>query len=159
MGMTTSSLEPEPAPPIDLSPGLEMLQDLLEPKEMARKRQFVYCTFRLEGYHQFPEAGFDPSFKTDDFMDVSHLANRHMHYFDFKVWVEVRHSNRNVEFIQLRRWIMSLYQEGTLELNDMSCEMISDALHQTLVHRYPVSIRIDVSEEGINGSYTEYDLD
>jgi len=123
------------------------------------KKTFVYCTFQKEAYHFFPGADQDPQYATGDEYDVSHLASRHMHYFNFKVWVEVTHNNRQIEFIQLRRWIESLYAKGTLELNHQSCEMLSDALCEKLAERYPgMEIRIDVSEEGINGSYTEYKL-
>lgn len=121
------------------------------------KKQFVYCSFVKEGYHYFPEAATDPRYKTGDAMDVSHLGTRHFHYFYFKVWVEVTHANRDIEFIQLRRWLESLYTNGTLEMDHRSCEMLSDDLHAAVYAKYPVSIRIDVSEDNINGSYTEYD--
>ena len=121
------------------------------------KKTFVYCTFQKEAYHCFPEASLNKQYATGDEYDVSHLASRHMHYFNFKVWVQVTHDNRQIEFIQLRRWIESLYANGTLELNHQSCEMLSDALYTQLADRYPnMEIRIDISEEGINGSYTEY---
>jgi hypothetical protein len=80
-----------------------------------------------------------------------------MHYFFFKVWVEVFHDNRDIEFIQMRRWIEELYDSGYLSMDNQSCEMMSDALAIQLRCRYPNSeIRIDISEENINGSYTEY---
>lgn len=124
------------------------------------KKTFVYCTFQKEGYHCFPEAATDPQYKTNDIYDVSHLGTRHMHYFNFKVWVEVTHENRQIEFIQLRRWIETLYSSGSLELSNQSCEMMSDALYEKLSEKYPgMEIRIDISEEGINGSYTEYTVD
>lgn len=165
MGMTTTSLnDPIPDVPkttgyVEQTPetGIEVLEALLE-EPIIRKQQFVYCTFQQEGYHCFPEAATDSKYATGDEFDVSHLANRHFHYFNFKVWVEVTHSNRSIEFIQLRRWLQSLYTSNTLELDNMSCEMISDALHKTIFARYPVNIMIDVSEEGINGSYTEYSV-
>jgi hypothetical protein len=121
------------------------------------KKTFVYCTFQKEAYHLFPGADKNPLFATGDEYDVSHLASRHMHYFNFKVWVQVMHQNRQIEFIQLRRWIENLYLNKSLELNHQSCEMISDALYEKLIQKYPdMQIRIDISEEGINGSYTEY---
>lgn len=120
------------------------------------KKTFVYCSIQKEGYHCFPEASTDPNFNTGDAYDVSHLAYRHMHYFFIKIWVEVHHANRDIEFIQLRRWLESLYS-GTLELNNKSCEMIADDLYVELHNRYPTSeIRIDVSEDNINGAYIEY---
>jgi hypothetical protein len=121
------------------------------------KKTFVYCTFQKEGYHFFPGADTDPQYATGDVYDVSALGFRHMHYFNFKVWVEVTHANRQIEFIQLRRWIERLYSTGALELDNQSCEMMSDALYEKISARYPgMEIRIDISEEGINGSYTEY---
>lgn len=124
------------------------------------KKTFVYTTFQKEGYHCFPEAKDDPKFKTGDYLDVSHLGDRHFHYFYFKVWIEVNHLNRSIEFIQLRRWIEKQYQDGALELNFMSCEMLGDQLVDLLSQKYPNSeIRVDVSEENINGSITEYTPD
>jgi hypothetical protein len=120
------------------------------------KKQFIYVPFIKEGYHCFPEAATDPAYATGDKFDVSHLGFRHMHYFHFKVWVEVNHTNRDIEFIQFRRWLESLYDVGTLKLDNQSCEMISDNLHKIIFDKYPVDIRIDVAEDGINGSYTEY---
>ena len=54
--------------------------------------------------------------------------------------------------------ITKMYNEREIELDYKSCEMISNDLWKFLSKKYPSSeIRIDVSEEGINGSYTEYD--
>lgn len=124
------------------------------------KKTFVYVTFLKEGYHAYPAAAYDPNLATRDEYDVSHLAFRHMHYFYFKVWIQVSHNDREIEFIQLRRWLESLYDKGTLELNNQSCEMISDNLYAVISERYPgTEIRIDVSEDNINGSYTEYPVE
>ena len=121
------------------------------------KKTFVYCSFQKEGYHYFPGADTNPIYATGDEYDVGHLGTRHMHYFNFRVWVQVTHENRQIEFIQMRRWIENLYRQGILELDHQSCEMMSDALCEKLREKYPgMEIRIDISEEGINGSYTEY---
>jgi hypothetical protein len=121
------------------------------------KKTFVYTMFVKEGYHCFPAAETDPKFATRDDMDVSHLANKHMHYFYFKVWVEVNHMDRDIEFIQLRRYLEGLYSQKTLNLDYRSCEMLAEDLYQQLNKKYPYSeIRIDVSEENINGAYVEY---
>ena len=121
------------------------------------KKTFVYCSFQKEGYHCFPEAGFDSKYATGDEYDVSHLAHKHMHYFYIKIWVQVNHSNRDIEFIQLRRWLESLYGSGTLSLNSKSCEMIAEDLYEYVIEKYPEQeIRIDVSEDNINGAYIEF---
>lgn len=123
------------------------------------QKTFVYTSFQKEGYHYFPEAAIDPVFVTNDHYDVSHLGSRHFHYFNFKVWVEVTHSNRQIEFIQLRRWIEDQYGSGSLDVNSKSCEMLAEDLYLLLSKKYPnVEIRIDVSEEGINGAYLEFKL-
>jgi len=124
-------------------------------KQQAKK--FVYVTVQKEGYHCFPEAATDPQFATGDKYDVSHLASRHFHYFYIKVWVEVTHSNRSIEFIQLRRWIDELYGEGVLSLDNASCEMIAENLYDQIAERYPGrEVRIDVSEDNINGALIEF---
>lgn len=134
--------------------------NILKEKNQARKnnsKKFIYVSVQKEGYHCFPEAATDPQFKTNDEYDVSHLANKHMHYFFIKVWIEVGHSNRQIEFIQFRRWIDSLYNEKTLSLNSKSCEMIAEDLFEIISQKYPNrEIRIDVSEDNINGAFLEF---
>lgn len=125
---------------------------------MSKKRMYVYTQFVKEGYHCYPEAKHDPKLATGDFMDVSHLGERHFHYFYFKVWVEVNHSNRDIEFIQLRRRLESLFREGAMEVNNKSCEMLADEMLELLKSWYPgCAIKIDISEENINGALLEYE--
>ena len=127
---------------------------------IINKKTFVHTQFVKEGYHCFPEAATDPKYATDDEMDVSHLGDRHFHYFYFKVHVQVNHDNRDIEFIQLRRWLESLYDNKSLELNNQSCEMIAEALRRKISQKYPDSdIRIDVSEDNINGALVEYEIE
>jgi len=124
---------------------------------MITQKTFVYTSIQKEGYHSFPEAATNSEYATKDDMDVSHLANVHSHYFTIKVWIEVTHSNRQIEFLQLRRRLEQLYGTGALSLDSKSCEMIAEDLYVELNKWYPnVEIRIDVSEDNINGAYTEW---
>lgn len=126
-------------------------------KIIPASKKFVYASIQKEGYHCFPEAGTNPAYATGDQYDVSHLALRHMHYFFIKVWVEVKHSNRDIEFIQMRRWLGNLYGTGTLSLDSKSCEMIAEDLYLQIANKYPnCDVRIDVSEDNINGAYLEF---
>ena len=126
-------------------------------KNVAKK--FIYVQFQKEGYHCFPEAATDPQFCTGDEYDVSHLSHKHMHYFYIKVWLQVTHSNRQVEFIQFRRWLENLYTTQSLELNNKSCEMIAEDLYDVIARKYPeCEIRIDISEDNINGAYLEFSI-
>jgi hypothetical protein len=114
-------------------------------------KRFIWVTFQREGIHRFPLAGTDPNLA-----DVAFLANEHRHIFHFNVSIEVFHNDRDIEFIQFKRWLESLYQ-GTLELNFKSCEMISDDLYEVIASRYPGrDIEITVSEDGENGATIRY---
>jgi hypothetical protein len=114
-------------------------------------KRMIWVTFQREGIHRFPAAATDPNLA-----DVAFLANEHRHIFHFNVSIEVFHNDRDIEFIQFKRWLENLYQ-GTLELNFKSCEMISDDLYEVIASRYPGrDIEITVSEDGENGATIRY---
>jgi len=124
-------------------------------KTNAQKKIFVQ--FQKEGIHCYPAAATDPALATGDEYDVSFLASPHRHIFHFKVWIDVKHSDRDIEFIQFKRWLENLYVNNTLQLSYKSCEMISDDLYLQIAQKYPNrDVWIDVSEDGENGSYAEY---
>jgi hypothetical protein len=111
----------------------------------------VWVRFQKEGIHKYPAALDDPKL-----IDVSFLGHPHRHIFHFKVWIEVFHDDRDVEFILFKRWLEGLY-DGTLELNYNSCEMIADDLHKEVTNKYPRrKIWISVSEDGENGCIKKY---
>jgi len=113
----------------------------------------IWVTFRREGIHKYPAALTDPKLKTGDEYDVSFLGYPHRHMFHFKVAIEVFHDDRDIEFIQFKRWLENLYGKGTLELDYKSCEMIATDLYQQINARYPNrETTIDVSEDGENGA-------
>lgn len=125
-------------------------------KESASK--MIWVTFRKEGIHKYPAALDDPNLATGDEYDVSFLGYPHRHIFHFKVWIDVFHNDRDIEFIQFKRWLEKLYSEKTLELDYKSCEMMSDDLFGKIQERYPErSVWIEVSEDGENGSFIKYD--
>ena len=111
-----------------------------------------------EGIHKYPAALDDPKLATGDRMDVSFLGYPHRHIFHFKVAIEVFHDDRDIEFIQFKRWIEDMYSESTLKLDYKSCEMMSDDLYVQITKKYPGrKIEIDVSEDGENGSHAIYE--
>jgi hypothetical protein len=122
-------------------------------------RRFIFVTFQKEGIHCYPAAATDPALATKDEYDVSFLATPHRHIFHFKVWIEVEHLDRAIEFIQFKRWLENLYKEGTLELDYKSCEMMAEDLYDTIAIRYPDrEIWIEVSEDGENGALLKFKL-
>ena len=119
----------------------------------------VFVRFQKEGIHAYPDAATNPALKTGDDMDVSFLASPHRHMFHFEVRIDVFHDDRDLEFIQEKRFMEKLYSAGTLQLDHKSCEMLADDLYQQLAIRYKNTGRtltILVSEDGENGSITTY---
>ena len=119
----------------------------------------IWVTFSQEGVHYYPGADTNPATATGDWDDVSFLGYKHRHIFHFKVWIEVFHDDRDIEFIQFKRWMEKMYADGTMKLDYKSCEMISDDLYMAITKRYPGrKIEIDVSEDGENGSHAVYEI-
>ena len=117
----------------------------------------IWVTFTKEGIHCYPAAASDPQLNTGDEYDVSFLASPHRHIFHFRVSIDVLHTDRDIEFIQFKRWLESLYVGGILELNYKSCEMIADDLYVQIAQKYPNrDVHIEVSEDGENGCFVEY---
>jgi hypothetical protein len=128
-------------------------------KQDIRPLKMIWVTFQKEGIHCYPAAATDPNLATGDQYDVSFLANPHRHIFHFRVWLSVTHNDRDVEFIQFKRWLEQLYSsaQGVLSLDHKSCEMMSDELYDTISQRYPDrEVWIEVSEDGENGSFIKY---
>ena len=67
---------------------------------MNNETSMIWVTFRREGIHCYPEAATNP-----DLEDVAFLSNPHRHMFHFKVWIDVKHDSREIEFIQFKRWL------------------------------------------------------
>lgn len=123
----------------------------------VRPSKMIWVTFRKEGVHCFPDALTNPQFATGDEYDVSFLGHPHRHIFHFKVWIAVEHNDRDIEFIQFKRWLENLYEDGTVQLDHKSCEMISDELYVVISGKYPHrEVWIEVSEDGENGSFIRY---
>jgi hypothetical protein len=126
-------------------------------KEHAERK--IWVTFRKEGIHRYPAADSDPQLATGDEYDVSFLAVPHRHIFHFRVWIDVFHNDRDIEFIQFKRWLENLYAKGTLKLDYKSCEMIADDIYIKIAERYPNRVAwIEVAEDGENGCLIKYEL-
>jgi hypothetical protein len=118
----------------------------------------IWVTFRREGIHRYPAAATDPQLCTAGEYDVSFLANAHRHIFHFRIWIDVFHNDRDIEFIQFKRWLESLYSKDILELDFKSCEMIADDLYIQVAGRYPGrAVWIEVAEDGENGCLIKYE--
>ncbi len=121
----------------------------------------IWVTFRKEGIHKYPAALQDSQLATGDEYDVSFLGYPHRHIFHFRVWIDVFHNDRDVEFIQFKRWLEKLYSsnQGVLSLDYKSCEMIADDLYLQIAERYADrAVWIEVAEDGENGALIKYEI-
>lgn len=97
--------------------------------------------------------------------DVLFLKNIHRHEFFVYVKVEVGHSNRDIEFLQLQcdidATINTLYQKSNLLKNtylleSKSCEMIANDIYKMLKDKYNI-VSIEIGEDGENFGIIERD--
>jgi hypothetical protein len=126
---------------------------------MEQAQRQIWVTFRKEGIHKYPAALDDPKLATGDQYDVSFLGYPHRHIFHFRVSIDVWHNDRDIEFIQFKRWLEALYsgESNCLRLDYKSCEMIADELYVQIANRYPDRrVIIEVSEDGENGCSITY---
>lgn len=125
---------------------------------MKKTSNSIWVTFQKEGIHKYPAALTDPTLATGDEYDVSFLGYPHRHMFHFYVNIEVFHNDRDIEFIQFKRWLESLYANGTLQLDYKSCEMICDELAEIINSKYPNrKLNLKVSEDNENGASCSYE--
>jgi len=121
---------------------------------LERASRQIWITFQREGIHKYPAALEDHGLA-----DVSFLGYPHRHIFHFRVSIDVFHNDRDIEFIQFKRWVESLYSHSNsiLELDYKSCEMIADDLYVQIANRYPGrNVTISVSEDDENGCEITY---
>jgi len=116
-------------------------------------KRYIFVTFQREGLHCYPAAATDPMLATGSWDDVSFLASVHRHVFHFKVQISVEHNDRDIEFIQLKRWCERQYDTNVLSFNHKSCEMLAEELGEKILATYPGrELTITVSEDNENGA-------
>lgn len=129
---------------------------------MQQAGRQIWVTFQKEGIHCYPAAATDPQLATGDYYDVSFLGFPHRHIFHFRISIDVFHNDRDIEFIQFKRWLEQLYSgnQAVLQLDYKSCEMIADDLYIQIAGRYPGrNVTISVSEDNENGCVITYPID
>lgn len=106
----------------------------------------IYVRFERKGFHQYPDA---PE-------QVEYLKQRHRHLFKFEVGVEVYHDDRDIEFHMFQQEIENLF-EGTLEIDNKSCEMLCRDIGEYVTSTYPGRyVYVNVSEDGECGATVEW---
>lgn len=107
----------------------------------------IWVTFDVIGFHAYSDA---PN-------EVAYLRDRHRHKFMYKVWIEIQHNDREIEFHLFKTWLYSLYQGCAIEANNKSCEMLIDDLANEINKKYPKRyFIIEVSEDGECGAIKHF---
>jgi len=118
---------------------------------MPVANRYIKVSFQKEGIHKYPDA--------KNLKGVEFLQYPHRHIFHFYVTLSVEHNDRDVEFILFKRELENLFENGTLQLDYKSCEMLAEDLLDYLEVNYPKrGVRVEVYEDDENGGILENDL-
>lgn len=105
-------------------------------------RASIIFTFQVDGFHRWPSP---PAARHE------YLSARHHHRFFVRVELEVRHDDREFEFIEMAGTYQKMFQHwmDSRELETCSCEMMA----RRLLANLPVGreARVEVLEDGIHG--------
>ena len=106
------------------------------------RKSFIKVSFQKEGIHKYPNAP----------KEVEFLRHPHRHMFHFHVTLEVFHDDRDVEFIIFKRELENLFENGTMQANNKSCEMLAHDLLDYLEINYNGRMaKVEVYGDGENG--------
>jgi hypothetical protein len=99
----------------------------------------IFCRTRFEGFHCWPDA---PD-------EVRFLRDPHRHEFHVRVWHEVNHDNRDIEFILYKRSVDMLIRTAKMHEDTMhwSCETWARYIGERMQ-----AATVEVSEDGENGA-------
>jgi hypothetical protein len=121
--------------------------------------RWIEVKFTREGIHRYPAAEKDTNLATGDYLDVSFLAYPHRHIFHFYVSIAVTHNDREIEFIQFKRWLEKEYSSGTMNVDYKSCEMLAEDLFNLLQQYNRFKNRdlvVKVYEDDENGAILKF---
>ena len=113
-------------------------------------RIWAVIRFQFEGVHRWIDAK----------EGVKFLSYPHRHMFHCEAWVEEKHDNRDVEFIEAKRYILNkvLNDAGfSLRMIGYSCEQIATDIIKFMKEKYGEDrkYKCSVAEDGENGSLVE----
>lgn len=107
----------------------------------------ITCNTSFEGIHCWPDA---PE-------EVKYLRDPHRHIFKVTVTIDVKHNDREIEFIMVKhhvdRWIrLQCDFRGIYRMGSNSCEDTAELIIQWIESRWPHrKVSVSVFEDGENG--------
>lgn len=117
----------------------------------------IFITTQKEGFHCWPDA---PE-------EVAFLRNLHRHMFGVKVSIQVKHNDRELEFILVKRFVNECLDEIFAKAKEaISCEDIATKLYWKVMEKYSLHdpceerlIIVQVNEDGENGAFVNGELE
>lgn len=108
---------------------------------------YITVTFSFSGTHFWPDATGNHEY----------LKNEHRHLFEFKVMIEVRHDDRELEFLAVLDYLRPRFQDNC-NWGTMSCEQIGEAVLEILFLQYGRDriYTVSVKEDGENGAVLQW---
>lgn len=99
----------------------------------------IFIRTRFEGFHHWPDAP----------QEVAFLRDLHRHEFHVRVWTQVDHEDRAIEFILFKRIVDRTIQslQSTRDTKTWSCEMWARE-----IGALSAAEAVEVSEDGENGA-------
>jgi 6-pyruvoyl-tetrahydropterin synthase len=102
----------------------------------------IWITHRFPAFHKWEKAP----------KEVAFLRNLHRHMFHVKVWLEVQHEDRELEFFMVKRKLVD-FCDGFEGRTIGSCENTADNIKAFMQMEYPKrGIEVEVSEDGESGA-------
>ena len=106
---------------------------------------FITVKYQVEGFHNWPGAIEH---------EESYLTHLHRHMFHFTVGLEVRHHDREVEFIGLRRELLLFTEQQQFTALATSCEqLVAEIIEYLQVNYKSRQCFVWVEEDGENGAF------
>lgn len=103
----------------------------------------IFITTSFEGIHCWNDA---PD-------EVSFLRFPHRHIFGVRVEIEIRHDDREIEFILFKNYINELVKRFEGDNRALSCEMMAQQMLDQIASKYPARcVSVEVNEDGENGA-------
>lgn len=115
-------------------------------------KSYIKVSLQQEGFHKWENA---PE-------EVAFLRNTHRHMFHIYATIEVKHDDRELEFILVKRrieeFIKSIGLDSQNAVHVYSCEQIARLILAMLQRNYGISryMKVEVYEDNENGGIIEY---
>ena len=104
-------------------------------------QRYIVIQFQVTGFHHWPSA---PE-------EVAFLRQRHRHVFHYKVFLNVEHNDRDLEFTLLKEELKQVVEVGYKgEFGTRSCEQLAEDLGNWCFKNDLKPLTIEVWEDGEN---------